>query len=170
MTASQEKPAPPPGDAESWARMDQPSGRWMLPGTCPDVRERTLVLEAAARLLFPVVLVFSVFLLLRGHNEPGGGFVGGLVAAAAFALYSIAFGVERARRAVLVRPLTLLGAGLLVALLSGLPGVQQGRPFLSALWTTGPMAVGTPALFDIGVFLVVAGVVLMMVFSLAEEA
>jgi hypothetical protein len=70
----------------------------------------------------------------------------------------------------LVRPLTLLGAGLLVALLSGLPGVVQGRPFLSALWASGPVAVGTPALFDIGVFLVVAGVVLMMVFSLAEEA
>jgi hypothetical protein len=71
---------------------------------------------------------------------------------------------------VLVSPLTLLGAGLLVALLSGVPGVIQGRPFLSALWSSSPVAVGTPALFDIGVFLVVAGVVLMMVFSLAEEA
>ena len=107
---------------------------------------------------------------LRGHNEPGGGFVGGLIAAAAFSLYAISFGVQRAREAVLVSPLTLLGTGLLVALLSGLPGVLQGRPFLSALWTTGPAAVGTPALFDIGVFMVVAGVVLMMIFSLAEEA
>jgi multicomponent Na+:H+ antiporter subunit A len=139
------------------------SGPTERPGTSP-------IFRTATRLLMPLLLLFSVFLLLRGHNEPGGGFVGGLVAAAAFALYSIAFGVDRARRALLVRPLTLLGAGLLVALLSGLPGVVQGRPFLSALWAPGPVAVGTPALFDIGVFLVVAGVVLMMVFSLAEEA
>ena len=128
------------------------------------------IFRTAARLLMPLLLLFSVFLLLRGHNQPGGGFVGGLVAAAAFALYGIAFGVQRARQALLVRPMTLLGAGLLIALVSGLPAVFRGRPFLSALWTSGPVAVGTPALFDVGVFLVVAGVVLMMIFSLAEES
>jgi multisubunit Na+/H+ antiporter MnhB subunit len=111
-----------------------------------------------------------VFLLFRGHNQPGGGFVGGLIAAAAFTLYAIAFGVQRARQALLVQPMTLLGAGLLIALVSGLPSVLRGRPFLTALWTSGPVTVGTPALFDVGVFLVVAGVVLMMIFSLAEES
>jgi multicomponent Na+:H+ antiporter subunit A len=126
--------------------------------------------RTAARLLMPLLLLFAVFLLLRGHNEPGGGFVGGLIAAAAFALYGIAFGVRQARQALLVRPLTLLGAGLLVALVSGLPAVLSGEPFLEALWTTGPVEVGTPLLFDAGVFLVVTGVVLMMVFSLAEES
>ena len=128
------------------------------------------IFRTAARLLMPLLLLFSVFLLLRGHNEPGGGFVGGLVAAAAFALYGIAFGVQRARQALLVRPLTLLGAGLLIALVSGLPAVLRGQPFLTALWASGPVAVGTPAVFDVGVFLVVAGVVLMMIFSLAEES
>ena len=81
------------------------------------------IFRTAARLLMPLLLLFSVFLLLRGHNEPGGGFVGGLVAAAAFALYGIAFGVQRARQALLVKPMTLLGVGLLIALLSGLPAV-----------------------------------------------
>ncbi len=128
------------------------------------------IFATAARLLMPLLLLYAVFLLYRGHNEPGGGFVGGLVAAAAFALYGTAFGVQRARRALLVKPMTLLGAGLLIALLSGLPAVLRGQPFLTALWTTGPLAVGTPALFDVGVFLVVTGVVLMMVFSLAEES
>jgi len=127
------------------------------------------VFRTAARLLMPLLLMFAVFLLLRGHNEPGGGFVGGLVAAAAFALYSLAFGVQRARQALLVHPLTLLGAGLLIALVSGLPAVLQGRPFLTAVWPSGPIALGTPVVFDLGVFLVVAGVVLMMIFSLAEE-
>ncbi len=128
------------------------------------------IFRTAARLLMPLLLLFSAFLLLRGHNEPGGGFVGGLIAAAAFALYGIAFGVQRAREALLVRPMTLLGAGLLIALFSGLPAVLRGRPFLAALWASGPVPVGTPALFDVGVFLVVTGVVLMMIFSLAEES
>ena len=128
------------------------------------------IFRTAARLLMPLLLLFAVFLLLRGHNEPGGGFVGGLVAAAAFALYAIAFGVKRARQALLVKPMTLLGAGLLIALFSGLPAVLRGQPFLTALWARGPLPLGTPALFDVGVFLVVAGVVLMMIFSLAEES
>ena len=128
------------------------------------------IFRTAARLLMPLLLLFSVFLLLRGHNQPGGGFVGGLVAAAAFALYAIAYGVQRARQALLVRPLTLLGAGLLIALVSGLPAVLRGQPFLTASWISGTVALGTPVLFDVGVFLVVAGVVLMMTFSLAEES
>jgi multicomponent Na+:H+ antiporter subunit A len=128
------------------------------------------IFRTAARLLMPLLLLFAVFLVLRGHNEPGGGFVGGLVAASAFALYGIAFGVPRARQAMLVRPLTLLGAGLLIALVSGLPAVLRGQPFLTAVWIADPVALGTPLLFDVGVFLVVGGVVLMMVFSLAEES
>jgi len=143
--------------------MDRPEANFVAPATSP-------IFRTAARLLMPLLLLFSMFLLLRGHNEPGGGFVGGLVAAAAFALYGIAFGVERARQALLVKPLTLLGAGLLIALGSGLPAVVRGQPFLTALWGTGPVAIGSPAVFDVGVFLVVSGVVLMMIFSLAEEA
>jgi multicomponent Na+:H+ antiporter subunit B len=64
----------------------------------------------------------------------------------------------------------LLGAGLLIALASGLPAVVRGQPFLTASGILSPVAVGTPALFDIGVFLVVVGVVLMMVFTLVEES
>ena len=131
------------------------------------------ILQTAARLLMPLLLLFAVFLLLRGHNQPGGGFVGGLVVAASFVLYSIAFSVAEARRALLVRPSTLLGTGLLVALVSGLPAVFVGRPFMTAIWTTlaagsTPLAVGTPLVFDVGVFLAVIGVVLTIVFTLAE--
>jgi multicomponent Na+:H+ antiporter subunit A len=128
------------------------------------------IFRTAARHLMPLLLLFSVFLLLRGHNQPGGGFVGGLVAAAAFSLYGIAYGMDRARRALLVEPLTLLGVGLLLALASGLPAVLRGQPFLTAQWLLDPIAIGTPVVFDIGVYLVVAGVVLMMIFNLAEEA
>jgi multisubunit Na+/H+ antiporter MnhB subunit len=121
----------------------------------------------------PLLLLFAIFLLFRGHNQPGGGFVGGLVVAASFVLYSIAFGVDAARRALLVSPSMLLGVGLLFALVSGLPAVVAGKAFMTALWTTiavGSTAldVGTPLVFDIGVFLAVIGVVLTIVFTLAE--
>jgi multisubunit Na+/H+ antiporter MnhB subunit len=130
------------------------------------------ILQTATRLLMPLLLLFAAFLLLRGHNQPGGGFVAGLVVASSFVLYSIAFGVDAARRALLVRPATLLGVGPLVALTSGL-FVITGRPFMSAQWIEvkfGPavIALGTPLVFDVGVFLAVIGVVLTIVFTLAE--
>lgn len=131
------------------------------------------ILQTATRVLMPLLLLFAVFLLLRGHNQPGGGFVGGLVVASSFVLYSIAFGVDAGRRALLVRPSTLLGVGPFVALTSGLPGVVTGQPFMTAQWTelalgSRVIAVGTPLVFDVGVFLAVVGVVLTIVFTLAE--
>ena len=131
------------------------------------------ILQTATRLLMPLLLLFAVFLLLRGHNQPGGGFVAGLVVASSFVLYSIAFGLEAGRRALLVRPATLLGVGPLVALISGLPALLTGRPFMTAQWIEVPfgstaVALGTPLVFDAGVFLAVIGVVLTIVFTLAE--
>jgi multicomponent Na+:H+ antiporter subunit B len=113
--------------------------------------------------------LFGLFLLLRGHNAPGGGFVGGLVVAAAYALHAFAFGVATARRALLVAPSRLIGVGLLLALGSGLLPLLLDRAFLTALWLDPGSGIGTPLLFDLGVFLVVIGVVLTMTFTLAEE-
>ena len=129
----------------------------------------SLILRTGTRVLMPLLLLFALFLLLRGHNQPGGGFVGGLVVAAAFALHGMAYGIENSRRALLVEPSRLLGIGLLVALSSGLLALFRGQPFLTAQWTEGPIAIGTPLVFDIGVFLVVIGVVLTMTFTLAED-
>jgi len=132
----------------------------------------SLILRTATRFLITLLLLFSVFLLLRGHNDPGGGFVGGLVAAAAFALYTIAYDVAAARRALWFEPRTLIATGLLAAAGSGLTAFAAGRPFLTALWGTlqlaDPVAVGTPLLFDAGVYLVVVGATLTIIFSLAE--
>ena len=133
------------------------------------------ILQTATRLLMPLLLLFALFLLFRGHNAPGGGFVGGLVVAAAFVLHAIAFGIPASRRALLVAPSTLLPIGLFVALASGVPAVLLGRPFMTALWTTVGVeptliAFGTPLVFDIGVFLAVIGVVLTIVFTLADVA
>jgi multicomponent Na+:H+ antiporter subunit B len=136
---------------------------------------RSLILVTAARVLTPLLLVFSVFLLLRGHNEPGGGFAGGLVASTAFILLAIARDPAAARLALHIEPQALIGAGLLVAIGAGLVGLLLGQPLLSGQWLEVPLPgggyleVGTPLAFDIGVYLVVLGATLTMVLTLAEE-
>lgn len=133
----------------------------------------SLILRTATRFLMPLLILFALFLLLRGHNEPGGGFVAGLVVAATFVLYVMAYGVAAGRRALMIDPATLLGIGLLVALSSGTASAFLGRPFMTAIWTqiflgSKAIDVGTPLTFDIGVFLAVIGVVLTIVFTLAD--
>ena len=136
----------------------------------------SLILRTAVRFLMPLLLLFSLFLLVRGHNQSGGGFAGGLVAAAAFALYSLSYNAAEARRVLRFSPSLLIAVALLIAVSSGLIGLLAGRPFLTGLWTyitipgIGRMEVGTPVLFDIGVYLLVFGITLTMVFSLEEGA
>jgi multicomponent Na+:H+ antiporter subunit A len=136
----------------------------------PESPMASAIFQTGARYLMPLLLAFSVFLMLRGHNEPGGGFAGGLVAAAAIALYMIAYGPKRARQVLWIKPMTLLAAGLSIAVMSAMPALVRGQSFMTAQWMVDPVHLGTPLLFDLGVFLVVAGVVLMMIFSLAEES
>jgi len=133
----------------------------------------SLVLRTATRYLLPLLLLFSVFLLLRGHNEPGGGFVGGLVAATAFVLYAVAYDVRAAQRALHFRPRRLMAVGLGLAVFSGVISLLAGDPFMTAQWDGHAIPVigkpGTPLLFDSGVYLVVIGVTLRIIFTLAEE-
>ena len=107
--------------------------------------------------------------MLRGHNAPGGGFAGGLVVAAAYSLSAFAFGTAAARRALIVEPARLLGIGLLLAVGSGLLPVIAGESFLTAMWFAPHLGLGTPLIFDLGVFFVVVGVVVSMTFTLGEE-
>jgi multicomponent Na+:H+ antiporter subunit B len=136
----------------------------------------SLILRTASRVIMPLQLAFSLVLLLRGHNEPGGGFIGGLVAACGIALYGIAHGIPEARRFLRLQPQTLIALGLLCAVVSGLAAMFAGLPFLTGLWggsvptlVVGQLKFGTPLLFDTGVYLVVAGVAMLMVFTLAED-
>ncbi len=134
----------------------------------------SLILRTATRSLVALLLLFSIFLLLRGHNEPGGGFIGGLVAAAAFALYAIAYDPASARRMLQVDPHALIGAGLLLAAGSGAWPLLLGQPYLTGGWASldlpgiGTVDLGTSILFDSGVFLVVLGMTLMVILTLAE--
>jgi len=133
----------------------------------------SLILATAIVYLLPLLLILSVFLLLHGHNLPGGGFVGGLVASAAIALYAIACGVEEARRILRTDPKRLIALGLLLAACSGLFALLRGAPFMTSQWTSLSIPVegdlGTPLLFDAGVYLLVVGAALTIIFSLAED-
>ena len=132
----------------------------------------SLIVMTTARYLLPLMLLFSVYLLLRGHDGPGGGFIGGLVASTAFSLYALAYDVAQARRTLRVDPHLLIAAGLLAALASGMLSLVFRRPFLTGLWVGLELPalgkVGTPLLFDTGVYLAVIGVVLIIIFELAE--
>lgn len=132
----------------------------------------SLILRTGTVFILPLLLLVSIVILLRGHNEPGGGFVGGLTAATAMLLHMLAFGPEQARRLLPIAPETMIGSGLLFGLISGLPSVFVGLPAFTGIWTDFEpikgVKVGTPLVFDIGVYLTVAGVVLLMIFSIAE--
>lgn len=133
----------------------------------------SLILRTATRYLVPLLLLFSLFLLWRGHHEPGGGFVGGLVAATAFVLIALAEGPEVARRVLRFPPHRLVPLGLAISAGAGVLALLRGQPFLTGLWLKagGPegLALGTPLLFDLGVYLTVLGVVLSILLALIEE-
>jgi len=117
-----------------------------------------VILRLAVRLLYPVILLASVWLLLRGHNAPGGGFIGGMVAVSATALVGVTRGADAALRALPLAPLRLTCLGVLVALAAGLPALSIGAPFMTHLWggVLG-VKVSTVLVFDLGVYLAVWG-------------
>lgn len=132
---------------------------------------RALILEKLMPPLYWLILVAAGWVLLRGHNEPGGGFIGGLVALAATAAYAIALGVDAARRRMPLAPLRLAIVGVALALGSGLPAVLVGKPYLTHLWfdlTLGfaELPLSTVLLFDAGVFCAVWGTLAGYAFAL----
>jgi multicomponent Na+:H+ antiporter subunit B len=134
----------------------------------------TLILRTVAPVLTALMLLFSIFVLLRGHNEPGGGFIGGLIAASALGVYGITFGVGAVRRAIRYHPMAIAGAGLMLATASGLISILFGVPFMTGLWVY-PQILGvevplaTVMSFDIGVYLVVVGAIASIALALEQE-
>lgn len=134
----------------------------------------SLILRTSVPALLPLFSVFAVFLFARGHNEPGGGFAAGLVASAAFALMTIAFGPEAARRALRADPRAYAAVGLAIALGSMVAPLAAGKTFGEGLWASlellgQEVKVGTPLAFDLGVLLVVLGTATGVIFAFAEE-
>jgi NADH:ubiquinone oxidoreductase subunit 5 (subunit L)/multisubunit Na+/H+ antiporter MnhA subunit len=133
------------------------------------------IYRAAAALLFFPILMFSLYLLMRGHNYPGGGFIAGLLSAVALMLLSFARGLEQFHRILPFDPMRLAAVGLLLTAAVSFAPVFLGAPFLKH-WNgyvdlpgLGKTFVGTPLLFDIGVYLAVLGAVVKILFTLAKS-
>ena len=134
----------------------------------------SLIFRTIAPLLVAVMLVFSVFVLLRGHNEPGGGFIGGLIAVSALAIFGIANGIAAVRQALWFHPMAISAFGLFIACIAGLLSVLFAVPFMTGLWIY-PSVLGVEIplssvmLFDTGVYLVVVGSITSIALALEAE-
>jgi multicomponent Na+:H+ antiporter subunit A len=136
---------------------------------------RLVVLDVSVRLIFHVVLITSVYLLLAGHNQPGGGFVGGLLVGAAIAMRYAAGGIDEVRSIARFAPWTILGTGLLLAAVTATMPLVLGHAVLEGSIATldlpllGEATVTSALLFDAGVYLLVVGLVLMVFEAFGDD-
>jgi multicomponent Na+:H+ antiporter subunit A len=133
------------------------------------------ILQSISRLTLHLMLLFSIYLLLRGHNAPGGGFIAGMLTAVAIILQMVAFDVESFKQEIPWNPLRIVMSGLSVSALTGLGALVFSRPFLTSAFghfhlpILGEVELVTAALFDLGVYLVVVGTTLGIIRTIAEE-
>lgn len=132
------------------------------------------IIQLAEKPIRWLLLIFAVIALLRGHNFPGGGFIGGLLAGLSIVFKSFAYDVESARNSMVISPKNLIGTGLSIVFISLLPSLINQAEFMQAYWTKIEifndivLKLGTPLIFDIGVFFVVIGIVIHFIFNLSE--
>jgi multisubunit Na+/H+ antiporter MnhB subunit len=134
------------------------------------------IFRTVVRFLFFLVNVFALYLLLRGHNLPGGGFIAGLASAISLILLSLAIGLEELHGVMRFDPMRLATVGLAVSLGVGMAPMLFGRPFLEHFDAylehvplLGRVHLGTPLMFDIGVFMVVVGITCKVIFVLGKS-
>ena len=137
--------------------------------------KRVDIIDVSVRAVFHAVIVASLYLLFVGHNHPGGGFVGGLVAGASIAMRYVAGGIAAVRSLTPIKPWTILGAGVVVAGITAATPLLFGHPPLEAnvadlrLPVFGDVHLSTTLAFDAGVYLVVVGLVLMIFEAFGDE-
>ena len=134
----------------------------------------SVILRVAVRLIFPLTLAFAIFMSLKGHNDPGGGFIGGLIAAASLSIYRMAYGSEALHRVLPMHPRWLVVLGLGLALFTGLIPLAFGDPVLRSTSTVVDLGftevhLVSATAFDMGVLFVVIGVAMGMINRLSEE-
>ena len=139
------------------------------------IGKRLTVLDEADRWLFRALMLVSVYVMVRGHNAPGGGFAGGLIAGSAFVLRYLAGGILRVRRSSIVNPSRLIGLGLVVSAVVAIVPLLSGDPALSSdivkfsLPIIGDLKVVSSSLFDLGVYFLVVGSVLTVLVHLGSD-
>lgn len=134
----------------------------------------SIILQIAAKYIKGLLLIFAVIALLRGHNYPGGGFIGGLIAALSVIYLSLAYNPQIVKDRMKIQPHNYIALGLFTVVLSFLPSIINHLALMKGVWLKlelpiiGVLKLGTPFLFDIGVFLTVIGVTFLFYFSLTR--
>lgn len=152
-----------------------PQERWLAAPHHPPFGPRSVFLDVTARIVAPTVLVLSVYLLLAGHSSPGGGFAGGLVAGMAFVLRYLAGGRRELGAASFVPPAVLLGGGILVSGVTAVVPLAFGGHLLESATAEGTLPVighvklVTSLFFDVGIYVLVLGLVLSMLRALGAQ-
>jgi multisubunit Na+/H+ antiporter MnhB subunit len=134
---------------------------------------RNLILEKISKLYLIVMVVLSVFILLRGHNSPGGGFIGGIITSTGFIFYGIINGSDRVKKMLKISTIELMGAGLFMGLIALIIPLFSGREPFTGVWMefrllNSVVHIGTPLLFDTGIYFVVTGVFLSIIISVMD--
>jgi multisubunit Na+/H+ antiporter MnhB subunit len=131
---------------------------------------RSQLLLISAKYIKPIFLIISFIVLYRGHNLPGGGFIGGLLAASGYIYYMMAYDVEKVIRKMWIKPDKLMASGLMLALGSGLIAVFDADSFMTGKWiSVFGIKLGTPTIFDFGVYLAVFGVIITIMMSVLDK-
>lgn len=133
--------------------------------------KKSLIFQIGMKALLPLLIAGSFLIFWRGHQLPGGGFIGGLVAGATLAAHAFCYGFSATLRLIRIHPLSFVVLGLLIALLSGALGFLAERQPFMGLWLEMPWvgSIGTPVLFDLGVYLLVVGFVLVFITETLKE-
>ncbi len=140
------------------------------------IGRRSVILDEADRWLFHVILLVSVYITFRGHNAPGGGFAGGLIAGCGFVLRFLAQGAGQVSRTLRVAPTTLIGSGMLLAIATAAAPLLGADPLIeSTIWKFDVPLIGTvklvsSSIFDLGVYVLVIGVVVAVLLALGSDA
>lgn len=133
--------------------------------------KKSIIFQIGMKTILPVLLMGSLLIFWRGHQLPGGGFIGGLLAGAALATHAFCFGVQTTLRLIRVHPISFIFTGLFFALLSGVLSLIAGDQPFTGLWASVPLigSLGTPILFDLGVYLLVIGFVVVFITQILQE-
>lgn len=132
-------------------------------------RVQSLIFTTTAHIVATLMLVFSVYLLLRGHNAPGGGFIGALIAVLGLSLLMLAESPRYVERRIHFSPFSLALFGVALSMFAGVMGLASGQAFLTGLWWKEILPIGTPLIFDVGIYLAVIGGVMGMMLRVNEE-
>ncbi|HRW62445.1 MAG TPA: MnhB domain-containing protein [Bacteroidales bacterium] len=135
---------------------------------------RNIILEKVVQLFLKIMLIYSVYLLLRGHNNPGGGFIAGIIASTGFIFYAMIYGTEKIKKLMFFSSRQWIGFGLMFVFISAIIPLFFTKEILTGVWInvehsiTGAIHLGTPLLFDTGVYFSVTGVILTIAISIME--